>query len=350
MTLDGGGHACIQSLSVYVGSMLISQYDEMGALFETTQNFTTDLDSLRSSGTVRGVADFNLKTLTPTGANIRDAYYSRAGATIAAGDSLTVALPIMNVLGTLVMKAIPLSQLLDSIRLEVKCAVQTNWGIYADAPSALTGCTISDIRLHISQVRLDGAIEKAMIDGLNGVVHCPTMGFLHFRSTVAANSDFISVTVPVRVSQLSNIFIILRESAVTNGFSRKLISQRTKAGMVDYRFKIGSMVIPQSAVNCTNSAAETRAELQRAFGGGIADAAARSCISAEQYVGDGFAIGLSLSAFPSSDALSDGISTQAMHVLFEAKIASNNPALYLDIWTMSEKMIVVQNGTMSYEN
>ncbi|KAJ1629305.1 hypothetical protein T492DRAFT_840944 [Pavlovales sp. CCMP2436] len=256
----------------------------------------------------------------------------------------------MNVLGTLAMKAIPLSQLLDSIRLEVKWAVQGNWGTYVDAPSALTGCTISNAKLHISQVRLDGAVEKAMIDSLNGIVHCPCMDFTSFRTTVAANSGFISAQIPVRVSQLSTIFVVLRESAVANTFSRKLISQRTKAGMIDYRFKIGSMVIPQSAVDTTNSAAEARSELARAFGGGVADAAARSCISADEYVNGGYAVGLSLAAFPFSDTLSDGISTRNMHVVFEAKISSSNPALYVDFFVQSEKMIVCQNGLMTYEN
>ncbi|KAJ1628322.1 hypothetical protein T492DRAFT_841712 [Pavlovales sp. CCMP2436] len=350
MTLDGGGHACIQSLSVFFGSVLISQIDEFGALFCLTQDFTTDLDSLRSGGTVRGVADFALTTLTPTGANIVSAYYARSGATIAANASLTVALPLMNVLGTLAMKAIPLSQLLDSIRLEVKWAVQGNWGTYVDAPSAATGCTISNAKLHISQVRLDGAVEKAMIDALNGIVHVPCYDFTSFRSTVAANSGFISAQIPVRVSQLSTIFVVLRESAVTNTFSRKLISQRTKAGMIDYRFRIGSMVIPQSAIDCTNSAAEARSELARAFGGGVADAAARSCISADEYLNGGYAVGLSLAAFPFSDTLSDGLSTQNLHVVFEAKISPTNPALYVDFYVQSEKMIVCQNGLMTYEN
>ncbi|KAJ1635294.1 hypothetical protein T492DRAFT_836211 [Pavlovales sp. CCMP2436] len=255
-------------LSVYFGSVNISSIDEYGALFVMTQDFTTDMDSLRSSGTVRGVADF-LPAAVATAANIKDAYYSRAGATIAAGGSLIVALPLMSVLGTLAMKAIPLSQLQDSIKLEVKWAVQTNWGTYADAPSALTGCTI-----------------------------------------------------PIRVSQACNIFVVLRESAVTNGFSHKMISQRTKAGMIDHRFKVGAIVIPKTAINCTGSAAEARMEVQRVFGSGVADAAARSCISAEQFIGDGYAVGLSLAAFPSSDALSDGISTRNMHVVFESKIST----------------------------
>ncbi|KAJ1640857.1 hypothetical protein T492DRAFT_831848 [Pavlovales sp. CCMP2436] len=148
MTLDGGAHAIIQSIDVFFGSVNISSIDEYGALFAPTQDFTTDLDSLRSSGTVRGLADF-LPAAVATVANIKDAYYARNGATIAAGGSLMVALPLMSVLGTLAMKAIPLSQLQDSIKLEVKWATQNNWGTFADAPSSTTGCTVSDIKLHI---------------------------------------------------------------------------------------------------------------------------------------------------------------------------------------------------------
>ncbi|KAJ1627118.1 hypothetical protein T492DRAFT_842609 [Pavlovales sp. CCMP2436] len=346
MVLEGGAHTCIQSLNVYFGSVNISSIDEYGALFALVTDFTTDLDSLRSSGTVRGVADF-LPTAVATPANIKDSYYSRAGATIAAGGSLMVALPFMSVLGTLAMKAIPLSQLQDSIKIEVKWAVQTNWGTYADAPSTLTGCTVSDIELQISQVRLDGQVEKAMIDSLGGIVHCPTLDYSHFRSTVAPSAGFISMQIPIRVSQACNIFVILRESAVTNGFSRKIISQRTKAGMIDYRFKLGALVIPQTAINCTGSAAEARMELARAFGSGVADAAARSCVFAELFLTDGYALALSLAAFPSSDALSDGVSTRNTHVVFESRISSSNPSCYLDIFVMHEKLIVCQNGLMT---
>ncbi|KAJ1635628.1 hypothetical protein T492DRAFT_1131613 [Pavlovales sp. CCMP2436] len=346
MVLDGGAHACIQSINVFFGSVHISSIDEYGALFALAQDLTTDLDSLRSSGTVRGVADFRPAAVA-TAVNIKDAYYARNGTTIAAGGSLMVALPLMSVLGTLAMKAIPLSQLQDSIKLEVKWAVQTNWGIFVDAPSALSGCTISDIKLHISQVRLDGAVERAMMDSLGGVVHCPTLDYSHFRSTVAPSAGFISMQIPIRVSQACNIFIVLRESAVTNGFSRKMISQRTKAGMIDYRFRVGATVIPQTAINCTGSAAEARFELARTFGSGVADAAARSCISAEQFLTDGYAVGPSLQAFPQTDALSDGISTRNMHVVFESKISASNPACYLDIWVQHEKLIVCQNGLMT---
>ncbi|KAJ1637200.1 hypothetical protein T492DRAFT_834704 [Pavlovales sp. CCMP2436] len=243
MTLNGGAHAIVQSIDVFFGSVHISSIDEYGALFALTQDFTTDLDSLRSSGTVRGVADF-LPTAVATVANIKDAYYARNGATSSAGGSLIVALPLMSVLGTLAMKAIPLSQLQDSIKLEVKWATQNNWGTFVDAASSTIGCTVSDIKLHISQVRLDGSVEQAMMNSLGGIVHCPTLDYQHFRSTMAPNAGFISMQIPIRVSSARNVFIVLRESAITNAFSRKMISQRTKAGVINYRFRIGATVIP----------------------------------------------------------------------------------------------------------
>ncbi|KAJ1635295.1 hypothetical protein T492DRAFT_836212 [Pavlovales sp. CCMP2436] len=72
MVLDGGAHACIQSINVFFGSVQISSIDEYGALFALTQDYTTDLDSLRSSGTARGVADF-VPTAVSTATNIKDA-------------------------------------------------------------------------------------------------------------------------------------------------------------------------------------------------------------------------------------------------------------------------------------
>ncbi|KAJ1639106.1 hypothetical protein T492DRAFT_833134 [Pavlovales sp. CCMP2436] len=349
MTLDGGAHAVIQSINVYFGSTHISSIDDFGALFAVIQDFSCDLDSLRSSGTVRGVVDY-LPAAVATPANMKDAYYARNGATIAAGGSLMVALPLMCVLGTLAMKATPLSQLQDSNRLEVKCAMQTNWGTYADAASALSRCTISDTKLHISQVRLNGDIEKAMIESIGGVIQCPTFDYEHSRSTVAPNSGYISAQIPVRANSICNIFIVLRESSVTNCFSRKMILLRTKAGMENYRFRVGSQVIPQAAINCTGSAAEARFELARTIGSGVSDAAARSSISAEEYLAGGYEVGFSLQAFPHTDALSNGISTRSLHVVFGAKIAANNPACYLDIWVQLEKVIVFQNGLLTYES
>ncbi|KAJ1617705.1 hypothetical protein T492DRAFT_849876 [Pavlovales sp. CCMP2436] len=55
-------------------------------------------------------------------------------------------------------------------------------------------------------------------------------------------------------------------------------------------------------------------------------------------------------AFPQSDSLSDGISTQLMHVVFESKISADNPALFVDIYVQHEKILIAQNGLLTYES
>ncbi|KAJ1629376.1 hypothetical protein T492DRAFT_1118278 [Pavlovales sp. CCMP2436] len=208
-------------------------------------------------------------------------------------------------LGTLAMNAIPLSQLQDSIRMEVKWASQSEWGTYDLAAASTTGCTISNIKLHVGEVRIDGAVERAMMDMLGGVVTMPTFDYSHFRSSVSLNAGFISMQIPVRVSSACNLFIILRESLVATPHTRKQITQRTKAGVYD-RLSVSSWVHGRIA---------EPHRLHRFCSGG--------------------------KAFPQGDSLSDGISTQLMHVVLESKIAADNPALFVDVYVQHGKILIV---------
>jgi len=39
-----------------------------------------------------------------------------------------------------------------------------------------------------------------------------------------------------------------------------------------------------------------------------------------------------------------------MHVVFEAQIASDDPALMVDVWVQHEKILVAQQGLLSYQS
>jgi hypothetical protein len=347
LTLDGGAHACIQSVDVYFGSTHISSIGGYNKLFQVVQSFTTDLDSLRSSGTVRGIADYETEALI-TDATADEAYYSKVGADIDFGQTLTVALPLMSVLGTLSMKAIPLSALSDSIRLEIKLANGLDWATYSVAPAAAALPSISDVKLHVNIAKIDGAVERALYSSLGGVIHIPTMDYEHFSSVIPANNGAISFQIPIRVSSASAVIVTLRPTANSEVFNQSGVFVRAKAGMENYRFRVGSMVIPQSAVDCTGSAAEARLELMRVFGP-VNDSSPRSCVSGAQYINDSFAVGLNLAAFPSTNALSDGLSTRNQHIVFEAKLAAAHVACILDVWVQHEKLLVAQGGLLTYE-
>jgi hypothetical protein len=87
-------------------------------------------------------------------------------------------------------------------------------------------------------------------------------------------------------------------------------------------------------------------ELHRCFGS-VTDASMRSCISSAEYSADvngGFAIGLNFSAFPQTDALSDGVSTTGQYITFE------DGEMRLDCWVQHEKLLEISNGLMSYRS
>ncbi|KAJ1640656.1 hypothetical protein T492DRAFT_1131362 [Pavlovales sp. CCMP2436] len=349
MTLDGGAHSLVESLDLYFASNHVSNIGQYGCLFQTLQSFSSDPDSLRSSGTMRELADFSVDSNSAE--DIVKGYYNIRGATILPGESLDVIIPLLSPIGTLSHKALPLSALTDSIRLEVKLAPQEEWGTYGSANDSRSGCTVSGLNLHICQVRLDGGLEREMYAQLGGIVTVPTMDYNHFRSTVSENAGAISMQIPVRVSSMCSIFVVLRESNVATPHTRRTITERTRAGMVNYQFKIGNSNVPQSPVDCTGNASEARMELMYALETSLSDSATRSCVSGYQFTRDGFAIGLNLQAFPqSSETLSDGVSSQLLHIIFNARLAATHPAMYIDVWVMHEKILIAQNGMLSYKS
>ncbi|KAJ1620938.1 hypothetical protein T492DRAFT_1128628 [Pavlovales sp. CCMP2436] len=209
---------------------------------------------------------------------------------------------------------------------EIKLAPALNWGVYDAAPT--TGkVTVSSAKLHISQVRIDGSVERSLMSSLGGIVHIPTLDYSHFSTTVAPATGAISFNIPIRVSSATNLFVTLRPTSNLEKFDKATISERIKAAM--------------SAIICTGFAADARMEPSRIFGG-VADAAARSSVSSAQYSESAFAIGLSLQAFPTTDALSDGMSTCNQHIIFEATIDNNNVGLRLNAFLQHEKLLVAQ--------
>jgi hypothetical protein len=284
LALDGGGHAVIDRIDVYHGSTLLSQISEYASLAQILSDFSCDLDSLKSSGTVRGVADYFLSAAANASVNGAPSYYSHSGKGISPGTEFSVIIPLISIIGTLSMKAIPLSLLMDSIRVEITLASSNAWGVYAAAPTGTV--TIKNVKLHTSMCRIDGRVERAMIKSIvGGIAYVPTLDFSHYSHPVSGNAGAINFQIPVRASSITYILLSLKKTENLNSFSKNKVTCRSKAGMNSYRFRLGSQNFPQSDVVCIGSAAEARMELHRCFGG-VAEASMRSCISQAEYVAD----------------------------------------------------------------
>jgi hypothetical protein len=143
--------------------------------------------------------------------------------------------------------------LMESIRLEISFAGVLDWGTYAAVPAGSP--SISDLKMHTSMVRIDGRVERAMIQSIGGLAYVPTYDFSHFSTSVSANAGAINYQIPARASNVSYIVISLTPNTVLSQRDQRKITTRTKAGMTSYRFRLGTQNFPQSDVVTTGSGA-----------------------------------------------------------------------------------------------
>lgn len=347
LTLDGGAHALLDQIDVSFGSQVISTCRSISGLYQLLSDFQCDPDSLKTSGSIRGVGEYDVTAVTLSETIVEKAYNSRAGAVIPALTTATFAIPLLCCLGTLSMKAIPLSALMDNITLEIRLSSINQYGIFSATPAA-ADYVVRDVKLFHSLIKLDGRVEAALYRSLGNVISVPTLDYRNYSTSIAASVGGISWTIPHKSASTTAIFITLRETSNLDSSTSNSLTTRTKATMLSYRFMCGSEVVPQSAVICSGNAVEARLELNRAFGV-VSDASQRSCVNGTSYASDGFCIGLNLSAFPRSDSLSDGVSTRNRSLVFEATLASNNPAVRIDAYVCSETLLVAEEGLLSID-
>lgn len=355
LTLDGSALALIESIDVYYGSSHISS-------IQSYANFVNTLSDFTSMGHhyVRGVADTILPD-TYGAEGVENALKSRKGELIGVGGRKTFMLPIVNCLGTLAQKALPLSALKDHIRCDIRLAGFNDYGTY---PAAITGgITIVDPRLWLTEIRLDGAVERALMDSLpNGKIHVPCFDVQSFMTSVQENAGAFTYQIPIKCSSLSTVLVTLRETVQGGKHDYRALS-RTRANILDYRFRIGSHVIPSTFIDCTGTAAEARMELQRALNQ-LSASESHTFVDNELYTLEGadgaalaagaygcFAFALNLSSMSMAEILSDGMNTRNIHATLEVRFRTGTqPALRADIYAIKEQLLVVQGSLMHYED
>lgn len=357
MTLDAGGAlALIESCDIYFGSSHLSSVQAYGNLCNTLSDFTSF-----GNHSIRGVADVVMPA-TYTATTAQSALKVKTGQTIAASSTLTVAIPLLNLLGSLSQKAIPIGMLKDSLRIDLRLAGGLSWGTYPSAPTTNL-YTIVNPRLWLTEIRLDGQVENALISSLpNGIIHIPTFDIQSFSTSINANCGAWSYQIPIKCSSLCSVIVTMRET-VALGKHNYSDMQRTKATMESYRFRIGSRLIPSTPIDCTGSACESFMELKRCLNQ-LALPENPSYIDAGLYIAEGasggaigsttqgcFAFGLNLSALAMSEVLSDGRNVRNEYITIDSKMVSaTSQALMVNIYCFQEKLLVVQNGLLTYSD
>ncbi|KAJ1625455.1 hypothetical protein T492DRAFT_843905 [Pavlovales sp. CCMP2436] len=182
--LDKSAACVLSQIDLFHGSRQLSSISEYNLLQKVLTDFSCGCDDYKTSGTMRGVADYVPVAIT-TAANFTDAYYARLGATIAPGASLTVCVPLISILGSMSMRAWSVSQAKENIRIVIKLSDVLNYGKWSAVPVGT--CAIDNCKMgrHIG----------------------PT------STSVAAGSNYVSMPIAVRAKSATAIFVAIRKTA-----------------------------------------------------------------------------------------------------------------------------------------
>ncbi|KAJ1631012.1 hypothetical protein T492DRAFT_839547 [Pavlovales sp. CCMP2436] len=343
--LDKSAACVLSQIDVFHGSRQLSSISEYNLLQQILTDFSCGADDYKTSGTMRGVADYvPAAILTP--ANFTDAYYARLGATIAPGGFLTVCVPLISILGSMSMRAWPISQAKENIRIVIKLADVLNYGKWSATPVGT--CAIDNFKMWVSYIRIDPNVELKMVIDHGGVITVPCVDFVQTSTSVAAGSNYVSMPIAVRAKSATAIFVAIRKTANLGAlgvFNLDRCTGGDTVGNVSYRFRIGSTIIPSSYVT---AGAESRMELMRALGMQLSESTARTCVSAADYLNTAFVIGVSLQCFPMTEALGDGLLIDST-IILEVNLGAQTSAIRLDAFVQMEKTLVFSNGAITFD-
>ena len=354
MELDASAASVIEKIDVYMGSVHLSSMNQYAVYHSLIFDNQVSLsDKLTSYTQLIGAKPLTMPAAY-NAVDVETAVHQRKGQTIAVNSGGTFCLPLLNVLGTMSQRAIPLGQLRDDIRVDITLNPTAYWGVWTNATPTFTNVYLTNVKLQCAMIELASHVTAGLDGALGGRYAMPIMDVRHYSTTVGANSGAINYLLPARVSSASAVFVTMRASAdvTTADATKQTLTKRTRGTMTSYSWRLGAHRMPQIPVvtdtNIDPYLTEARMELARAFQS-VGLAAQPSSLSQGQWVTDGFAVGLSLDSFAHmNELMSDGVSLLNSHLYFEATLAANNPALVVDFFVLFDKVVVCEGGLLSY--
>ncbi len=365
--LDNNGACVINRIDVFHGSNLLETIQGYNIL----ANYILDMQASESQR--KGLS--NIYGFDASG--------DRQGATLAAGASLTVCMPIFSgVCGVLLDKALPIGMLSDDIRLEITFETSA---LAVCSITAATSFQITDFQLELSIMELsdEGESMVRQVASPDAPVFLHGSSWRHYVSTLASGTvGGYSTLVPARFASLKQLALIPRSSTQVSSALSYSIGSRVNPNIDYYWWRVGSSIIPSKAVyleNAGNTAGfgEGYAELLKSWHA-LNTVANSTCIADEYNVGDvalantpvagmagqannlaansyknGFVIAQELESFAQrDDVMLSGMNTLSSQVFFECNIgnatgAGPTSAYTLDFYAWYDHILVLENGLLS---
>lgn len=336
---DGTASSIISRLDIYHASNLIESITDYNVLASLLFDFSCGSDTWFST--------CNVMMGSSSATN-------RQGLAVAAAASATVCLPLISgVVGTLADKYLPLGEMSGGdLRLEITLASDDVGLVNAVDGTVMT---VSEVEFVCQIVELsdDAGRQIRQMNGGNYQIHGTSFrGYTNSMSAVAGTQ---SLLVPARFTSLKSLLVATRNSASAVAALAHSVSGRSRDNISSAQLRVGSLSVPQKAIDCT-TVSEPFAELLKAFHAiSISDYStlvnrttydsANSAAADHTYA---WAIGFELESFSlKNDVLQSGINSISQNIFLDLTCSTALTAAYtINTFACIDHMLTVQNGIM----
>ena len=287
-------------------------------------------------------------------------------------------------------KYLPLVMMNAGITLELELDVAGSVGLQDGNGAAAAGAgdevplwTLSDIRYvaHLIDLQRDFYDKMRMVmEGSGGVLQLTGSTFRHYAGAISGATGTEVINLPARVKSIQSVFFTMTPSisknggVATTGINQFGVSNSLPMGLIEYQFRIGSVVYPPTSVKLNKvgtaytNKGEAYSELRKAFGtlgnymeGGFLNndgylpasdtaACAGGGAAATPSIPLQSPFGLDFQSFPKT-ALESGINTSDRSLNMSLNLVrADAPAAdgVVDAWVMSDAIFYVNlDGSVS---
>jgi hypothetical protein len=252
-------------------------------------------------------------------------------------------MPLVSSLFTMQDKYIPIGDIQNELRIELTLA-PNGFRTITDITTAYD-YTVSAVELMCDIVELDPAVASAVRKetlSRDGAFKIPLVQWRAYSSTIQAQNDTASITIPAKMNSLKNLLVLQREaSKVASRFDSK--NDRRGGASTEfenYWFQIGSQMVPAKPVSHVY---EAYTELQRSMHD-LSIGSGDSVLNRTSYSGSKFMQGLELESLSHrSDVLNSGLNTMSLNIYWNPKFKAGgySTATRVDFFAHYDALLMI---------
>lgn len=235
----------------------------------TTMDFSAPHEGTTVNAfTSNGVLSIGNSTLGSANVSVNlSGGFQRLGTQLALGESKVVVVPILScATSSLCDKMLPIGEMIGG-DLQLQLTLTKNYadiGVFSLSGGISSAWTCSYWLFQAQYVEIDPVAMAQIREASGGVYQIHTHRYSNFTGVITAGATKSNILIGARYASLESLLFVHRNQSLKNLYSVHWLNNFDKAGIQSYQIRLGTLMIPQQAVNCSGGT-EALIELNKAF-------------------------------------------------------------------------------------